>query len=234
MIGPTETDALYELNEDGFFWGSSSKYDGLLGPWSTLELGGKVFPGVNGYQDLGACPVFIEGSIRFEIDKIKEKGKAGHRLVADGYKPGPIRCEIWIWTREQYRAYRQYAFEVLMPKIKAKKQEAMSCDHPDLQPFGIHNVIMVGLSTPKAGNEPGLRIVTMELMEVYQGLTDSTKAISAPSKGKPFVGPALDPSFRFGTAANPEGMAPEYVRYQADDARDAGQDVSAPGDPGDG
>ena len=75
-----------QLAAKGSFW-DGPPGPGRLGPWSTLILGGQVFPGADGPDDPRACAVRLKGAVRYRIDSQKVKGGSGHKLVTEGYDP---------------------------------------------------------------------------------------------------------------------------------------------------
>lgn len=121
---PAFSAALLRLSniEEARFWSGGGQFEGKLGPWSTLLLEGKIFPGADSYDDPRACPVEVMGELKYRIDSQKIKGHDGHRLVADGYEPTKCTARVRIYTAAQWAAFQAY-LPTISPKIPRTRQK---------------------------------------------------------------------------------------------------------------
>lgn len=157
---------------------------GQLTVWNTILLGGKVFPGVASREDAGACICIpTSARARYGIDRQKVQtetpaerkarvAKKGpepppvHRLISEGYTPGPVALKVGMWRREQYDAYRAY-LPTINPRLKENLLRALPIDHPDLTDLGITSIFINDVPIPEWDSTWGLRWVEIGAHEIF-------------------------------------------------------------------
>lgn len=173
------------LREGGAFWGGGGPYEGSLGPWSTLVIDGKIFPGADSYRDgsagdlgggFAACAVEIdEGAIKYRRDNQRAQGKRGSKKVVHGYEPAQFTAKALIYTEAQWIAFQAY-LPTIHPKNKPDKLHVYKVQHPVLQAYSISQVHIHEVSFPRDGADRMIKVVTLHFEEVYD-LKGSAKTL---------------------------------------------------------
>lgn len=157
------------------FWGGGGEFEGRLGPWSVLILDEQVFPGVNGWDQPGACPVTISGPVGYRIDDQKVRGKDGHKLVVTAYEAAKLTATVKIYTSVQWEAFCAYLPRI-NPKIKENERRAFRVSHPDLRAFQINQVYINQITLPEEHDGRMVKVVKMTLWEVFDLRAKSSTA----------------------------------------------------------
>lgn len=161
-----------QLAAKGSFW-DGPPGPGRLGPWSTLILGGQVFPGADGPDDPRACAVRLKGAVRYRIDSQKVKGGSGHKLVTEGYDPTQLTAEVRMWRNEQWLAFIAF-LPFINPKVQGNLRRSFSAEHPYLAAYGISSVYINEIHMPEEGEHRMIRVVRLNLWEVFDLKTEGS------------------------------------------------------------
>lgn len=164
--------------------------DGKLSVWNTVKLDGKVFPGVDDIDSRSACIVIPSAKVRYAVDRQRVKGLTkdenknlarqeaqgveSHRIVSEGYMPGPVSLKCFIWRPDQWQAWLKY-LPTLNPKIQANKLRPFFIDHPFLAALGINQIFINEIGTPEETGTYGLFTFEIGAYEVF----DSTRSTVA-------------------------------------------------------
>lgn len=149
------------------WWAGGGNYEGKLGPWSTLSLDGRVFPGVSGYDDPRAWGLIsISGNVNYRIDPQKVKGSSGHRLNVEGYTPTPLQITMRCWNAPQWAAYTAYLSQI-SPKVKTNKLRRYRVLTPILAAYQISEIFIHDISLPKDAQDRFVHDVTLTVLEVW-------------------------------------------------------------------
>lgn len=197
MILPGYLKALIAQQErqDGAWWGRpGNTYEGKLGPWNTLVLDGKVFPGADDYNDPRACSVRLSGRVRYRLD-IQRAKKGGHKIVVEGYQPEPLTFVAKFWRAEQWAA-----FEALMPdinpKLKSNKRRAYSASCAVLNTYKIDQIYLNDIEFPQDGEHRMIQVVRLHGMEVFDIQGAAPKKVAQTDLNDD-ARTGLDPKFDF-------------------------------------
>lgn len=159
-----------DLSDDGEFWAGGGPSEGKIGVWAVIKIGGLWFPGQTSIGSPGVIPVVIEGmELEYRIDSQRVKGKGGHKLVVDGYKPTPFTVRGRITTAVQWRAYKFYLPKI-SPKLHENLQRAYDIEHPTASAYGIRSVFINKMTAPEEADGRMVRDVKLTMWEVF-GLT---------------------------------------------------------------
>jgi hypothetical protein len=135
-------------------------------PWDTVSFGGDAkLPGV--------CK--IKGLPMLAFDRKKAGGVDGATITVNGYLPGPIEVECMIWMPDQYKQLRSVVPLIWRkPNKKEKASElAKPLIHPAVEPLGIRQVVILGVSVLEDGPLPGTKVMKFKCNEV-----NDVKAVS--------------------------------------------------------
>ncbi len=183
--------------------------DGKLSVWNTVKLDGKVFPGFDDIDSRSACIVIPSAKVRYAVDRqrvkglTKEENKAlarkeaqgveSHRIVSEGYMPGPVTMKVLIWRPDQWSALLGYLPKI-NPKVQANKLRPFFIDHPFLAALGITQIFINEISTPEETGTHNLFTFEIGGFEVF----DSTRSTEAKAIKAKDTAPA-DGGFGVGT-----------------------------------
>lgn len=156
---------------------------GQLTVFSTCVIDGKVFPGTSGIDDLGTCICIPQARTRYAIDRQKVQAETPaqrkarqakklpepppmHRIITEGYLPGPVSLKVGIWRREQWEAWLKYLPQI-NPKLKENQLRALSIDHPYLSALGIDQIFINDIGVPEESGTWGLHWIDIGAHEVF-------------------------------------------------------------------
>lgn len=172
------------LREGGAFWAGGGPYEGKLGPWSTLTIDGKIFPGADSYRDgsqddtdggVAAVAVTIDdGSIRYRLDNQRGHGKSGSKKVVHGYEPAQLIAKAWIYTAAQWLAFQAY-LPVIHPKNQPSKRRVFQVQHPVLSAYSLTQFYINEVELPKDADNRMVKTVSIHMEEVYDLKGKATK-----------------------------------------------------------
>ena len=181
----------------------------LSDPWDVVLLDGEKLPGKG--------TVKCEPKVGFEVKS--PPGFDGAVVTLKGYLPGPVLIELSMWTAAQWdefqrqlpriwrkpnaptRANRDVARAANITPAEARNlQLSQKLSHPAISPYGVTDVIVVGISLPEEAGVTGVRVVRIRCQEF---LIPTRKA---PTKVRPGPGAPLAPQLN--PASNKAGEAP--------------------------
>lgn len=194
--------------QDGAWWGRPGPtYDGKLGPWNTLKLNGKVFPGADDTNDPRACAVRVHGRVRFKTD-IQRSMSSGQKIMSIGYHPEPITLVAKFWRQEQWVAFKSLLptihpkMETLrlegrrqtsaaLEKVETKqekedrdKRRSYFVEHPVLNAYQINQIYIEDIEMPEDGEHRMIQTVRIQVLEVFDIKKDEPKHISQTTVGR--------------------------------------------------
>jgi hypothetical protein len=148
-------------------------------PWEQVWLNWKRLPGI--------CKA--TGLPMLGIDKKHSNGQNGLVLNVNGYLPGPIEIESFIWTPEQWAAWQDVIPWIWSGPTSGKSKGsdlAVMISAPALDLLGIKQAVVMGMTPPERGPIPQSMVIKIKALEYVAPAPNLHKVKPAP-KNVPLV-----------------------------------------------
>lgn len=173
--------------------------------WKQVALGDLWLPGV--------CTIDLVPLER-DIDTKKAKGKSGHTLTDNGYKPTAVVITVWIWTDEQHIVWLQ-VFPKINPLREGATKDPFEIRHPAVMEAELGAMFVRKIELGKPSTKDGRKIkITCEPW------------FDKPKDVKKGTGKAKSAS-----SANPRTPIGNYMQPGTDPFKKPGSGLADPSDP---